>query len=165
MNIHPLVVHFPIAFLSLYAVLECVRFRKVMDWAPFFYIKATLLFAGVLGGVAAVLAGEQAEKLYGETRLTELHASFGVVSVWIFGIIGLVYLIILLECLADQVPEKWRAVSHAKVKIARWIYAHILWIVAFGGLVCVMITGALGGALVYGPDVDPFVRVVVGLFK
>ena len=31
------------------------------------------------------------------------------------------------------------------------------------GLVAVTITGALGGALVYGPDVDPFVSLIYRL--
>lgn len=165
MNIHPLIVHFPIAFLSLYAVLECVRFRKVMDWAPFVYIKATLLFAGVLGAIFAVLAGEQAENMYGETALTEMHSALGVASMWIFIVIAAVYKNVIASGWVERLPEGFfKRMGQRKVRVSKWIYINIIWFIALVGLICVMITGALGGALVYGTGVDPFTDFIYKIF-
>ena len=60
-NLHPQVVHFPIAFLIIYAVLEIVG---VVSKKEFFTKTAYLfLFLGVLGALVAVLTGNQAESI------------------------------------------------------------------------------------------------------
>ena len=37
-------------------------------------------------------------------------------------------------------------------------------LIALVGIVVITITGALGGAIVYGPEVDPIVSVIYHLF-
>ncbi|KHO51327.1 MAG: hypothetical protein QT04_C0044G0036 [archaeon GW2011_AR11] len=57
LNIHPIFVHFPIALLSLYAVMVLIRFRKVMGLPYWSYAKAILAIAGTLGAFAALQTG------------------------------------------------------------------------------------------------------------
>ncbi len=51
------------------------------------------------------------------------------------------------------------------VKIAKWIInTRVSFILALIGIVGITITGTLGGAMVHGPEVDPFVSFVYHLF-
>lgn len=60
-GLHPKIIHFPIAFLIIYFVLEAVGISFKKD---FFSKTAHLfLFLGVLGLVTAVLSGNQAEEI------------------------------------------------------------------------------------------------------
>jgi uncharacterized membrane protein len=47
-NVHPLLVHFPIALLVVYSLLEWVPLKKLANLSSWFYIKATFLFFGDL---------------------------------------------------------------------------------------------------------------------
>ncbi len=84
---HPKVVHFPIALLLLYVLLETIGviFRKE------FYQKAAhlVLFLGVLGALAAVLTGKQAEEAFeyfnkASGELMEKHEFFATLTIWYF---------------------------------------------------------------------------------
>lgn len=60
-QLHPLIIHFPIALLIAYAILEIVSyFIKNSSYEKFVLI---LLVAGTLSGVLAVLTGNQAEEI------------------------------------------------------------------------------------------------------
>jgi len=75
---HPRIVHFPIALLLLYVLLEAVGavFRK-----EFFSKSAHLiLFLGVLGAIAAVLTGNQAENLASSWEEKGAIIQFGEIS-------------------------------------------------------------------------------------
>ena len=37
MNVHPLLIHFPIALLTVYVVMECLRFKKLLAEHSWFY--------------------------------------------------------------------------------------------------------------------------------
>lgn len=43
MNIHPFLVHFPIALFCVYTILECVRFQVVIKQPYWFYLKAGIV--------------------------------------------------------------------------------------------------------------------------
>src|SRR3989344_5136632 len=93
MNIHPIIVHFPIAFLSVYGVLELVRLRYITSAMYWFYIKASIVMIGAAMAGAAYLSGEIAEELVGESRLIEIHSQWAKMTVVIFGFIAVCYAI------------------------------------------------------------------------
>jgi uncharacterized membrane protein len=89
---HPSLVHFPIAFLLLATLLECL--------APFFrqerkkFLRAScfmLLVLGTIGAWAAVFSGEQAESIVNrvicDPTVTEDHRLWGYVLSWLFSAI------------------------------------------------------------------------------
>lgn len=85
--IHPKIVHFPIAFLLGYFLFEAlgIIFKKE------FLSKAAhlLLFLGVLGALAAVLSGHQAEEAFEywnkqSGELMEEHEFYANITLWYF---------------------------------------------------------------------------------
>ena len=86
-ELHPKVVHFPIALLITYVALELIGivFKKE------FYQKAAhlLLFLGVIGAFFAVLTGNQAHSAYkywseSSSELFNEHQTFANLTVWYF---------------------------------------------------------------------------------
>jgi hypothetical protein len=88
--------------------------------------------------------------------LVEIHSNWATASVWIFGVLSLVYLAAWLH--------REGVLKHA---VGSWCERALsLWftpVVALAGLAAITITGALGGAIVYGPDVDPAVKFIYSL--
>ncbi len=165
MNIHPAFVHFPIALLIVYAVLECIRPRYVMHYRSWHDIKATFVILGTLSAFAALSTGEMAEETIEPTQhqLVELHSLFASISTWIFAVLALTYLI---AVITEHIPvlssqRWWKTVASIGAFVER---SYIAISLAVLGIICLTITGALGGALVYGPDVDPIVSFIYHLF-
>ncbi len=84
---HPRVIHFPISFLLLYMLLEIIGTVFNKD----FFSKAAhlLLFLGVIGAVAAVLTGKQAELAFEywnkeAGQLMEAHETYANITLWYF---------------------------------------------------------------------------------
>ncbi len=172
MNIHPIFVHFPIALLTLYSALELVRFKKflALDWL--FFCKAVLVIAGELGAFVTLQTGELAAEQYRGSSvmsLVETHSNWATATTIIFGIVAASYLVKWLG--------RWaRAANYLSTTVwskALWkllntlahlaIETPLVIILALAGLVGITVTGALGGALVYGTDVDPVVSFVTKL--
>lgn len=86
-GIHPKVVHFPIAFLMLYPLMELIFLFTSKD----FFSKAAMLFLaiGVVGSLFAVLSGNQAfESVRNWTdegkEIFSSHQTFANLTVWYF---------------------------------------------------------------------------------
>jgi uncharacterized membrane protein len=131
---HPKIVHFPIALLLLYVLLEIigVLFKKE------FYQKAAhlILFFGVLAALAAVLTGKQAEEAFeywnkASGELMDKHETFATITIWYF---------------AAVLVLRTAAVLGKKFK-GRILY--IFLILAAAGSYFVFWTGEYGGAMVY----------------
>lgn len=154
MNIHPALVHFPIALLSLYAVMELVRFGGFSKQEWWLRAKGLLVVLGTLSSYAATLSGGLAEEMIergsGLHDLIEAHETAAGATMFFFTILAVVYV-------ASFVPTKYQSI------IIRIRDSWLVPILAVAGLVAVFVTGALGGALVYGPEADPFVKVVYSL--
>ncbi len=165
-NIHPLLVHFPVALLSFYAVLEIISFKKVRSIFWIFYVKAVLVIGGFIGGLLASSSGEAIEHNFPmKENLIEIHSFWAGTTNVIFGIIAVVYLIVwihksnIIKLLPETVMGKiWRM----KVMVAEKIlYARsMMLILAMAGIIAVTITGALGASIVYGPEIDPIVKFI-----
>jgi len=86
-TLHPKIVHFPIAFLTTYPLMELLYLISKKD----FYSKAAFLFLiiGVIGAVLAVLSGNQAYLASGILGKESLiifnsHQYFANLTVWFF---------------------------------------------------------------------------------
>ncbi len=141
MDLHPIFVHFPIALLTVYAIFELVRFKKVVNKFYWFYIKATLAIAGELFAFLAYLSSPNE----GGHPLVEMHETFAIATICIFAIISVSYLL------------EWFKPSKYSLFVMR---PYIIIPLALLGLAAITITGGLGGAIVYGTHFDPFMAPV-----
>lgn len=170
MNVHPIFVHFPIALLVVYTLLEIVRLPIITRQQWWFGAKAVLLITGVIGGFTAFQTGEIAADAYEKTSsmpLVELHGNFALATMIVYGLLALSYLIQsgtatdLKHRLSPALSKPWMVIETINQAIFK---TPVLILGAIIGMILVTIVGALGGALVYGPDVDPVVSVIYHLF-
>ena len=177
MNIHPLFVHFPIALLVAYSVLEIAAYLwpsvRRLSWL--FPTKAFLLFAGMLGAFAALLTGSIAAELLEAggnptASVVEVHAVSAATTTALYLILAAAYLNRVFDRAGwfDRVAASskflawgWNAKKYlAHLILDTWLLP-VLALLAFAGMT---VTGALGAAIVYGPDTDPLVSFIYSLF-
>lgn len=142
MNIHPAFVHFPIALLTLYAIIEILplaRWIPSVSWAP---IRAFLLYVGTAGAMVTAFTGGMAEDVVGETPAVTAHETAAYILIGIF----------VLSC---ALAYFWRSEKPFRT----WTMK----ILAIAGLVMLFVVGALGANIVYGNNVDPIVHFVTGI--
>lgn len=164
MNIHPLFVHFPIALLTVYALMEIIWYKKLttQDW--WWKLKAMLLVLGTIGGFLALQTGELAEELRGNNSVIEIHSTYATITVWIFSIILFSYIVTFIEQhLFSAVQPGWQKTTFTFAQRISFFVKKIAPLLAGVGLITLIITGAIGGALVYGPDADPVVHFIYSL--
>lgn len=179
---HPLVVHIPIAFLMIYSIFEIVTsifFSR--KWFSFLWTKIFLLFVGVLGAQGALATGEMAEELNESLlsrKILHSHEEWASFTAGLFWVIFIIYLIIVITQKPFFKEKIDRLVDKSKYiniffgvlnTIGKFFVRYKIFLIlgALIGLVAVSVTGALGGALVYGKDADPFVIVtlkILGLY-
>ncbi len=160
-NIHPLVVHFPIALISVYAVAELVRFKKLLAQSAWFYIKAFLITIGGLSTLVALYFGDIAKSALGGhgNELINLHETFAKLSTAFAGLIALAYLISVIDR-SGYIKLPGFVLKYAAFIQKTWVIV----ILALALLASIVITGALGGSIVYGPDSDFAVKTIYHLF-
>jgi len=172
MNIHPLFVHFPIALLTLYAVLEIASCFFPSKWKKgdaLLHIKTFLVMTGGLALLPTLETGEMASELLLGSALIEKHEAFASITTSIFGLLAAGHALWLLD------SHGWLERLEGSHKIVAQIIALVRKVVdiimhrvlrpvlAALGLVSITITGALGASIVYGPQVDPFVTFIYNL--
>ena len=141
-QLHPKIVHFPVAFLSIYALLEITG---VLSKKEFFKKAAYLfLFLGVLSAVVAVISGNQASDIASQWEdkgaiipfgLISQHEEFATITLWYFT--GLLVL---------------RTFLVVKKKYTGMIQYIFIVLAIIGGYL-IYETGDLGGKLVYNHGV------------
>lgn len=165
-NIHPLLVHFPIAFLVLYSFLEIISFKKVRSIFWIFYTKAVLVIAGFIGGLAASSSGEAIEDNFPQFHnLIEVHSFWAGTTNVIFGIVAVVYLIVWLhksDIIKLPIESTLGKIWRFKIMLAEKILYNraLMVLITITGIIAVTITGALGASIVYGPEIDPIVNSI-----
>ena len=94
-NLHPIMVHFPIALLTIYSLLEIASlFRKARHNRTVWYIKLFLLLVGRISIQAALTTGEAAgDAGFGVRDIIERHEKFANMSVWLYGISAIGYVL------------------------------------------------------------------------
>ncbi len=136
-KLHPIVIHFPIAFFMLYIFFELVNLYSTN--LSLKKISLLVLLFGVIGGIVAVLTGNQSfQVLQSNPALTQLHTlmiseheDFATITVWYFFVI-LVY----------QIFQFLKNKKNVKKQYIFVIFAAI-------GLYLIYQTAKFGGQLVY----------------
>jgi len=167
MNIHPLFVHFPIGLLVAYAVLEILPLARWYPQAPWDAIKTVLVLFGSLGAVVASGTGEIAEKLLNDETLHELietHSAFAAASTFFFGVLAFSYFVRWISQHHHIFEGRLRSLSFIDSIAIVIAKRPITLLFTSAGLIAISITGALGAAIVYGPDADFLVTIVYSFF-
>lgn len=175
-NFHVLVVHFPVALLSIYAIMEFVRWKVVTERPYWFYLKAVFLVLGTIGAYVAVLFGSLVEDAIVAEKvgtipkiadIIDMHSTFAGITTTIFSILSVAYIITWIE---RENPDLIGRTLARFPKLALLVSLKnfllkpsVAIILSFLGLIAVTITGAIGGGIVSGPNVDPIVAIVYRL--
>ncbi len=152
MLIHPLFVHFPIAFLIVYALCEFVpvSLHKNAEWWG--KVKAFLIVVGWLALIPTLITGTIAESIVGSYDLVAMHKLFALLTACIFTLFFVAHVVrVCLLYIGDRFSRFLLDTYAAKI-------------LALVGLISITITGALGAAIAHGPDADFVVSFIYRLF-
>lgn len=167
MNFHPLLVHFPIAFFTLYAALEIFRVKPLTNISFYKPLKGILVILGIISAGFTVIAGKIVERQFTNHALVSLHSHIQEAACIVFGIIALAYFI---EWLETSFRISLLSQSNAIGKTLIWyknivLSSVVVILLALVGLVLILIGSALGGIIVYGNNLDPFTAMIATLFN
>lgn len=169
-QLHPVMVHFPIGLLTVYALLELIPFRTTWTDPRWIFAKRTLLFFGTAAVIVAATTGEArgGENIAPGTALA-MHELMGTITKSIFLVIAGSQLVLVSTRWIIRLVSKrewmhviWKILERISIIIA---LRPVIVLLAVAGLVSLTITGALGGGMVYGPEADPMVKAVYALFN
>lgn len=165
-DLHPIFVHFPIALLVFYSIIKIVPLSRWFPRIMWRDIERFLLIFGVAGAFVSLSTGEIAEEMFQVNhQLVEMHATFAVLSVWLYGalLVG--------EIASHVISKQFFATHRGLVRFVSFFSALLCdgffaRVIAFVALVAISLTGLLGGVLVYGTTADPlagFILRILGI--
>lgn len=166
-NIHPIIVHFPIAFLALYTLIKVFPLSSWIPRIAWRDIELILLVVGIFGAFTASSTGELAEHLVRKNhQLVETHAFFASLSTWLYGLILANEILTVMN--RSIIPKLSSPILTKISTLVERIFSNktVSLTLACLGLVSLTITGLLGGTLVYGTTADPiapFVLRILGI--
>lgn len=145
MNIHPAFVHFPIALLMLWAVIELMPLVRLWPSVAWDSIKKFLLGAGTVSVIPTIATGLiAAGGITGITGNVLLQFHMGAAF-------SVLIIAVLASTLTFFVTEEWGIPGSREIAIKA---------LALLEIVALFIVGALGAAMVYGFEVDPIVNFI-----
>jgi uncharacterized membrane protein len=151
---HPKVVHFPIALLLTYTLLETIG--AILKKDLFSNAAYILLILGVLGAIAAAQTGEQAEHVFenwtkASADLLEEHEKYANLTVWLFS-----FLLVIRTAFTILVQVKKKYTT--KGDMLKYLFV----LIAFIGCYFIYETGEYGGKMVYehGVGTKPMMETV-----
>lgn len=161
-NIHPILVHFPIALLFLYSIVKLLPLKKWFPNVSWKHVELALLIPGLLGAFASNVTGEVAEHLTRPNhKLVETHAFMALTATWMY---GLLLAGELLSWINKNIISRLKSAPILSFfTFIRNILVHpfISGLLALLGLIAILLTGLLGGVMVYGVSADPIAGIVL----
>lgn len=155
MNIHPIVVHFPIALLIVYAGIEVVSLFSAHRSQKLYTTKLVCLYIGVVWSFAALSSGEAAQDLLWKSTLIHTHEERAEKSHLVYVLLAIFYGI--KTFFAERFHISAYFTSYRVQRIVTWVA--LAW-------VCILsIVWALGGAISRGTwNGDPISDRAVSTF-
>ncbi len=171
MNIHPFIVHFPIALLFVYIFFEFAEiFFKKEETKNFINrSKLTFLVLGALATIPALLTGDLASEIIGENKFIETHEAFATLTSVYFLALSTMYVwpVIKNTSICSAVLDKLSYIKPIFVlldKLSDFLKIKTVQIiVALAGFVLLSITGALGAGIAHGVNADFIVSFIYKL--
>ncbi len=169
LNVHPIFVHFPIALLTTYGVLELIRFKKITSQPYWFYIKGMLVIVGAMASYVAAFFGDIAKSYITDSNsraIISKHEFWAHLTIIIFTILAIGYVIQWLKktvAIQFQKPifsRIWTIIINLQIIVTE---TKLTLLLALAGVLAITITGALGGTVVYGKGNDPFTDFIFNL--
>jgi uncharacterized membrane protein len=141
-NVHPLMVHFPIALLIFALVFDlfALIFRNV-NWLR--YAAGSLYILGAAAALVTFFTGKQAADIVNVPAMARHtlseHADLALYTVWFFGIYGVIRLFFLLQ----KESYAWKKLSR------KWMVSFVLFLIGAGGMFLLYETAEHGAELVF----------------
>ncbi len=156
-NLHPLFVHFPIALLFVYSLIQILPVKRFIPSVNWPVVGRIFLIVGVLGAFVSLVTGEVAEHLVKPNHdIVELHAGFAALTTWLY-----VFLLVQ-EMLTVYVATR---LSSPLCKLQKILSNRVLVVlVSIIALATLTATGILGGVMVHGTSSDPLAPILLKLF-
>lgn len=163
-NIHPLFVHFPIALLFVFSLIKILPVQKLFSKIAWADVARVFLIIGFIGALLANSTGEIAEHLTRPNRaLVHMHENFASITIFVYGVL------LFGEFLGMFLKQQSFFAVRPKLllvltKVSSLLSNPVL-VVSFSlfGLVALVITGILGGVMVYGTSADPLAPLILNL--
>lgn len=165
-NIHPLFVHFPIAFLFIYSVLKLLPLARWFPKTAWRDIERSTLVIGLLGALIALATGDAAEELTNYNRqIIEIHANFAGLATALYGMLILGELATFFNERAWTLSASWDLLKRVSRVLERILGNRVVVIIlSLLSLIAIMLTGLFGGVIVYGATADPIAPYLLKLF-
>jgi uncharacterized membrane protein len=148
-DIHPLVIHFPIALLIVYSFFEIISIHKLQEKSYWFYVKAIMVLLGTLSAYVTFASSKFSEQFVKGEPLVELYNRFSYGTMAVFSFISILYLL------------AWFGNDKHVIFSSKFLFNRGAMIpLTIVGLFAIAITGGISGAMVYGTHFDPLMAPI-----
>jgi uncharacterized membrane protein len=162
-DIHPILVHFPIAFLFIYSIIKILPFKEWFPKIAWRDIERVLLVIGILGAFASLATGDTAKDINrSNNQLVEAHSTFADIATWLYGALLFGEVVSVINIYITRLDQKYSLLLKITFFLEKvFCNKSFSTIIAFLGLISITLTGLLGGVLVYGTSADPLASIVL----